>query len=274
MLKAEEAFQRGDPVVHDTTIGWRFTNKLLAEMHHPYSMGETAENVAKAHEVSREDQDRFAYDSQQKCKRAMEGGKFKDEIVAVTIPQRKGDPLVVDTDEHPRPETPLEKLATLRPVFAKDGSVTAGNSSGINDGAAAILVMEADAAAKAGLTPMAVVGASAAAGVDPAHMGIGPVPAVRKVLERSGVALADIDHIELNEAFAAQSLACIRQLDLDPAKVNPLGGAIALGHPLGMSGARLVTTLVHNMKREGLKRGLATMCVGVGQGVATLIEAP
>ncbi len=275
MLKAENAFQRGDPVVHDTTIGWRFTNPKLAELHHPYSMGETAENVARAFEVSREDQDALAYESQQRCARAQAAGAFDDEIAPITVPQgRKKEPLVVDTDEHPRADTTLEKLGTLRPAFAKDGTVTAGNSSGINDGAAALLIVEAETAKKMGLEPIAVVGASAAAGVDPAQMGIGPVPATRKALARAGLSLGDIDHVELNEAFAAQALACMRELDADPARVNPLGGAIALGHPLGMSGARLVTTLVHNLRRTGGRRGLATMCVGVGQGVATVIERP
>jgi len=272
MLKPENAFQRGNPTVYDTTIGWRFTNPKLAELHHPYSMGETAENVAVKYEIPREDQDRFAFESQMKCKAAMDGGRFADEIVPVTVPQRKGDPVVVAQDEHPRPDTTLEKLAALKPAFAKGGTVTAGNASGINDGAAAILVVEEKAAERMGLEPVARVGSSATAGVDPAYMGMGPVPATAKALERAGLAIGDIEVMELNEAFAAQSLACIREMGIDPAKVNPLGGAIALGHPLGCSGARLVTTLVHEMKRNGHRRGVATMCVGVGQGVATVIE--
>jgi 3-oxoadipyl-CoA thiolase len=272
MLKPENAFQRGDPTVHDTTIGWRFVNARLAELHHPYGMGETAENVAREYDVSREDQDRFAFESQMKCKRAMESGLFDAEILPVTVPQRKGDPVVVDRDEHPRPDTSLEALAKLRPAFAADGTVTAGNASGINDGAAAILVVEAETAGKLGLEPLAVIGPSATAGVDPAFMGMGPVPATTKALERAGMTIDDVEVMELNEAFAAQSLACIRELGIDPARVNPLGGAIALGHPLGCSGARLVTTLVHEMVRRKHRRGVATMCVGVGQGVATVLE--
>jgi len=271
MGKTESAFPRGEPIIHDTVIGWRFTNPKLAEQYHPFSMGETAENVARRFEISREDQDRFALSSQQKHKAALDAGRWSDEIVAVEIPQRKGDPIVVDTDEHPRPDTTLEKLAALRPAFAKEGTVTAGNSSGINDGAAAILIVEAERAAKLGLKPIGVVGPSATAGVDPAHMGLGPIPATRKALERAEILTGDLDIIELNEAFAAQSIACIRELGLDENKVNRNGGAIALGHPLGCSGARIVTTLVHEMKRSGAQTGLATLCVGVGQGVATII---
>lgn len=272
MAKAEMAYQRGVPESHDTTFGWRFTNPRLAAMHHPYGMGETAENVAKKYGVSREDQDRFAFASQMKTKAAVEAGRFADEIVAVEVPQRKGDPIVVDTDEHPRGDSSLEALAKLRPAFAKDGTVTAGNSSGINDGAAALVVVEYELARKLGLEVMAVVGASASAGVDPAMMGLGPVPASLKALKRAGVSVGDLDVVELNEAFAVQSLECIRQLGLDGTRVNPNGGAIALGHPLGCSGARIATTLVHEMVRCGAKRGLATMCVGVGQGVATVLE--
>jgi acetyl-CoA acetyltransferase family protein len=235
-------------------------------------MGETAENVARRFTISREDQDQFAYTSQQRTKRAMSTGRFTEEIVPVEVPQKKGPPMVVTEDEHPRPETTLELLARLRPAFAKDGTVTAGNSSGINDGAAAVLLVEEETAMRLGLRPMAAIGPSATAGVDPAHMGIGPVPATRKVLKRTGIQLSDIDIIELNEAFAAQSLACIRELGLDGARVNPNGGAIALGHPLGCSGARLVTTLVHEMRKTKARRGLATLCVGVGQGVSTIIE--
>ena len=273
MAKSETAFARA-PEIHDTTLGWRFTNPRLAERYHPYSMGETAENVARKFGISREDQDAFALSSQSKWGAAKASCRFDGEIVAVEIPQRKGDPVVVDTDEHPRPDTTLEKLARLKPAFATDGegTVTAGNSSGINDGAAAVLLVEAGIAADMGLTPMAYVGPSATAGVDPAYMGLGPIPATHKVLARAGVSLGDIDLIELNEAFAAQALACIRELGLDEAKVNPKGGAIAVGHPLGCTGARMVTTLVHEMVATKAGRGLATLCVGVGQGVATLIE--
>jgi len=272
--KAYNAFARV-PEVYDTTIGWRFTNPRLSELYHPYSMGETAENVARAHSISREDQDRFAYESQQKWKAANDAGAFAAEIVPVSVPRRKADPLIVDTDEHPRPETPLEKLGKLRPVFATDdlGTVTAGNSSGINDGAAALLLMDGDRAKALGLQPIGWVGHSASAGVDPACMGLGPIPATRKALERAGLGINDIDVVELNEAFAAQSLACVRELGLDPARVNPRGGAIAMGHPLGCTGARLVTTLLHTMKDTGASIGLATLCVGVGQGVATIIRA-
>jgi len=272
MAKAEQAFPRGVPAMFDTTIGWRFTNSKLADLHPPYSMGETAENVAKKFGISREDQDRFAFESQQKVRSAMESGRFDDEIVPVEVPQRKGDAVIFDRDEHPRPETTLEALAKLRPAFASDGTVTAGNSSGINDGAAAILVAERETAKRMGLAVLGVVGASSAVGVDPAFMGLGPIAATRKVLDRAGLKVSDLDTIELNEAFAAQSLECIRQLDLDRSRVNPNGGAIALGHPLGCSGARIITTLVHEMVRRKSTTGLATMCVGVGQGVATIIH--
>ena len=269
--KAVEPWQR-TVETFDTTIGWRFTNPKLAKIHHPYSMGETAENVAEKWKISREDQDRFALESQSRCKAAMDAGRFDAEIVAVPIPQRKGDPLLVSKDEHPRPETTLDSLAKLKPAFREGGTVTAGNASGVNDGAAALLLVELSRAEKLGLKPLAIVGKSATAGVDPACMGIGPVPATRKVLDLAGLKLSDVDVFELNEAFAAQSLACIRELGLTDAVVNPNGGAIALGHPLGMSGARLVTTLVHELHRRSAKRGIATLCVGVGQGVATIIE--
>lgn len=273
MLKAESAFPRGNPEMFDTTIGWRFTNPRLAERYYPYSMGETAENVARQYQISREDQDRFALSSQQRVKKAVAAGHFNDEIVPVEVPQKKGPAVVVTQDEHPRPDTTLEALAKLRPAFAKDGTVTAGNSSGINDGAAAVVLVEEETARRMGLPTLARVGASATAGVDPGCMGIGPVPATRKVLKRAGLRLQDVDIIELNEAFAAQSLACIRELGLSDANVNPNGGAIALGHPLGCSGTRLVTTMVHEMQRTGARRGLVTLCVGVGQGVATILEA-
>jgi 3-oxoadipyl-CoA thiolase len=272
MLKAEEPFPRGNPELLDTTIGWRFTNRRLAELYPPYSMGETAENVARKYHIGREAQDRFAYTSQQRANKAAETGRFDEEIVAVEVTQRKGPPVIVARDEHPRPETTLADLAKLRPAFAKDGTVTAGNSSGINDGGAAVLLMEQETARKMGLKPLARVGPSATAGVDPGCMGIGPIPATRKVLKRAGLGLEDVDIMEINEAFAAQVLACVRELGLEGANLNPNGGAIALGHPLGCTGARLVVTLVHEMQRTGAKRGLATLCVGVGQGVATLLE--
>lgn len=271
--KNEEAFGRRVEAF-DTTIGWRFTNPALAKQYYPFSMGETAESVARKYAITREDQDRFALESQMKTGRAQDSGRFDDELIPVEIPQKKGAPVVVRRDEHPRPDTTLEALAALRPAFAKDdqGTVTAGNSSGINDGAAALLLAEVQVARKMGLVPMALVGASAVAGVDPSCMGIGPVPATRKLLERSSLRVGDVEIWEINEAFAAQAVACIRELNIDGAVINPNGGAIALGHPLGCSGARLVTTLVHEMGRMKARRGVATMCVGVGQGVATLIE--
>jgi len=273
LSKPETAFDRSQEIF-DTSIGWRFINPKLAEMHHPFGMGETAENVARKHQISREDQDRFALASQQKWAAAHEKGLFKNELVPVDVPQRRGDPIAFTTDEHPRPDTTLDKLAKLRPVFAKDdiGTVTAGNASGVNDGAAALLLVEAERAKALGLKPIAYVGPSASAGVDPAYMGVGPVPAIRKVLERSKLSLSDIDLIELNEAFAAQSIACARELGLDEYKLNVNGGAIAIGHPLGCSGARIATTLLHEMVRADAERGLASLCVGVGQGLATVFE--
>ncbi len=274
-LKSEEGFDRNPPQIFDTTIGWRFTNPKLAAMYHPYSMGETAENVARKYNITREEQDRFASWSQQKWAAANELGLFQNEIVPVEIPgaSKKDAPTLFDTDEHPRPDTTLEKLAKLKPAFAKDdkGTVTAGNSSGVNDGAAALLLVEEKRAKQLGLKPLAFVGPSASAGVDPALMGLGPVSAVRKALHRAGLKITDIDIIELNEAFAAQSIACVRELGIDDSKVNPKGGAIAIGHPLGMSGARITASLVHEMVRTGAKRGLATACIGVGQGLATVI---
>jgi len=272
MAKPEAAYPRGEVRMHDTTLGWRFTNPRLAEMHPPYSMGETAENVAERFGISRKEQDEFAVQSHQRAARAIAEGRFKDEIVPVVIPQAKGDPIVVDTDEHPRPDTTVDKLATLRPVFKKDGTVTAGNSSGINDGAAAVLLLSSERAEELNLRPMARIIASAVAGVDPAYMGLGPIPATRKVLERTGLRIADIDVIELNEAFAAQVIPCIRELKIPLDKLNPNGGAIALGHPIGFSGARLVTTLVHELRRRRGRYGLATMCIGVGQGIAMVVE--
>ncbi len=272
MAKPQAAFPRGEVKLHDTTLGWRFTNPKLAESYPPFSMGETAENVAERFRVTREEQDRFALLSHQRAVRAIAEGRFKDEIVPVVIPQPSGAPVVVDTDEHPRADTTLEKLAALRPVFKKDGSVTAGNSSGINDGAAAVLLVSAEAAERLNLTPMARVIASAVAGVDPAYMGLGPIPATRKVLERTGLTIDDMAVVELNEAFAAQVLPCIRELKIPPDKLNPNGGAIAMGHPIGFSGARLVTTLVHELRRRKGRFGLATMCIGVGQGIALVVE--
>jgi 3-oxoadipyl-CoA thiolase len=273
--KPQAAWERTVPEVFDTTIGWRFTNPRLAAMYHPFTMGETAENVARRWKISREEQDRFALQSQMRWKAAKDACKWADEVVPVEVPQRKGEAIVVDTDEHPRPDTTLDALAKLKPAFAKDGdgTVTAGNSSGVNDGAAALLLVEREAAKRLGLTPLAIVGRSAAAGVDPAYMGVGPVFAASKALEKARLNMADIDLIELNEAFAAQSIACIRDLDLDPEKVNVNGGAIAIGHPLGCSGARLTATLIHEMRRRNATHGLATLCIGVGQGLATVFEA-
>jgi 3-oxoadipyl-CoA thiolase len=272
MSKPAAAFDRGDREMFDTTLGWRFINPKLAELHYPYSMGETAENVAERWKVDRAAQDAFALESQRKAVAAIEGGRFDDQIVPITVPARKGEPVVVGRDEHPRADTTAEALAKLRPAFRENGSVTAGNSSGINDGASAVLIVEADRARELGLTPLARVVSTAVAGVDPAIMGYGPVPATRKALQRAGIAAADLDLIELNEAFASQSIVCIDELGLDPARVNVNGGAIALGHPLGMSGARLITMLTHELRRTGGRYGLATMCIGVGQGIATIVE--
>ncbi|MGQ0626734.1 MAG: thiolase family protein [Phycisphaerales bacterium] len=275
LSKAQSAFDREQQLA-DTSIGWRFINPRLSALHHPFSMGETAENVAKAFAISREDQDRFALSSQQKWAAAHGQDRFKTELAPVEIPLRKGEKRIVAVDEHPRPETTLEQLAKLRPAFVEsnEGTVTAGNSSGINDGAAALLLVEAGRAAALGLKPLALVGASASAGVAPAQMGIGPVPATRKALDRAGLTLKDIGLFELNEAFAAQSVACVRELGLDHNLVNVNGGAIAMGHPLGCSGARIATTLIHEMKRRAVARGVATLCVGVGQGLATVFESP
>jgi 3-oxoadipyl-CoA thiolase len=272
MAKAEAAWDRGPRELQDTTLGWRFVNPKLAENHYPYSMGETAENVAERWEVGRDLQDAFALASQQKAVAAIEGGRFDSQIVPITVPQRKGEPVIVSRDEHPRADSTAEALARLRPAFRDGGTVTAGNSSGINDGASAVLLVEAGRARELGLRPMARVVSTAVAGVDPAVMGVGPIPATRKALERAGIGVDELDLVELNEAFASQSIVCINELGLDPAKVNVNGGAIALGHPLGMSGARLITMLAHEMRRTGGRFGLATMCIGVGQGIATVIE--
>ncbi|MHB8993347.1 MAG: thiolase family protein [Chloroflexota bacterium] len=272
MGKPEAGFPRGELKLQDTTIGWRFVNPKLAKMHYPYSMGETAENVAERYGITREEQDAFALLSQQKAAAAIREGRFKDEIVPVEVPQPKGEPIVFDTDEHPRPDTTMEKLARLRPAFRKDGTVTAGNSSGVNDGSAALLVMSAERVRDLGMKPMARVVSWAVAGVDPSVMGLGPIASTRKALERAGLTVHDLDLIELNEAFAAQSIACIRDLELDINKVNVNGGAIALGHPLGCSGARLTTTLLYEMQRRQSRYGLATMCIGVGQGASMIVE--
>jgi 3-oxoadipyl-CoA thiolase len=261
MAKPEHAYQRGSQTVWDTTLGWRFPNPRMEEMFPLESMGETGENVAERYGVSREEQDEFALRSHRRWTEADDRGRFEDELVPV------GD---VARDEHPRPDTSLEKLASLKPAFREGGTVTAGNSSGINDGAAALVIASEERAKALGVEPLGAFVGSAVAGVDPRVMGIGPVPAVRKLLERAGVAVEDLDLVELNEAFASQSLVVIRELGLDPEKVNVNGGAIALGHPLGMSGARLVVTLLHELRRRGGKYGLATLCVGVGQGQAAL----
>ena len=277
MPKPERAYPTGDVTVHDTTLGWRFPNPKLAELFPLEGMGETAENIAEniyeQMPISREAQDAFAYQSHLAAVNAMRAGRFDDEIVPVSVPQRKGEPVWVVNDEHPRPDTTPEKLAQLRPVFRKGGTVTAGNASGINDGAAAILLAGEEAVAAQGLQPMARIVSMAVAGVDPRVMGLGPVPASRKALQRAGLTVDDIGLVELNEAFAVQALACIQELGLDRARVNVNGGAIALGHPLGCSGARILTTLVHEMaKRPNVRYGLATMCIGVGQGIATIVE--
>jgi acetyl-CoA C-acetyltransferase len=263
MPKPERAFDRGHRTVYDTTLGWRYPNPRLEAAFPLESMGETGENVAERWDVSREDQDAFALRSQRSWAAAQEAGRFADELVALEE---------LDRDEHPRPDTDAGKLAALHPAFREGGSVTAGNSSGMNDGAAALVVASEERARALGAAPLARFGGSAVAGVDPRVMGIGPVPAVRKLLDRTGVTVADIDLVELNEAFASQSLAVIRELGLDPDRVNVNGGAIALGHPLGMSGARLVVSLVHELRRRGGRYGLATLCVGVGQGQAALFE--
>lgn len=269
--KAESAFDRAAEM-YDTTIGWRFINPRLADMYYPYSMGETAENVADQWKISREEQDHFAYQSQWKYQQAHQSGRFTDELMPVAIPQRKGDPIVVDTDEHPR-LSPVDVLAKLKPAFREQGTVTAGNASGVNDGAAALLVVSEDYVNRHGLSPLARIKSMAVAGVSPDIMGIGPVPATQKALARAGLTVADLGLVELNEAFASQSIACIRDLGLNPDIVNVNGGAIALGHPLGCSGARISTTLLHEMhKRPDVKYGLATMCIGVGQGAAVIYE--
>ena len=272
MAKAEKAFAR-TAEIYDTSIGWRFTNPRMKEMYGAHAMGENAEVNRRDYGITREEQDAFALQSHQRAVAARDAGFFDDEVVPIEVPGAKGrDMVVVDRDEPPRPDSSLEKLATLKPAFEKDGTVTAGNSSGLNDGAAAVLLASEAAVREHNWTPLARIVTSAVAGVEPQRMGVGPVFATRKALKRAGLTLDDIDLVELNEAFAAQSLACIKELELDQAKVNVNGGAIALGHPLGCSGARILTTLVHEMKRRDARFGLATMCIGVGQGIATIVE--
>lgn len=270
MAKNEEPFSRKSEV-YDTTIGWRFVNRQLAGLYHPYSMGETAENVADKWNLSRDEQDRFALASQEKYRKAFEAGKFNDEVVAFPLVSGKGEQSLLSKDESPR-TTSLEKLAALKPAFREGGSVTAGNSSGINDGAAASLIVSEETLKKYDLRPLGRVVSTGVAGVDPAYMGVGPVPATRKALKRAGLALKDLGLVELNEAFASQSLACIRDLGLDPDIVNVNGGAVAIGHPLGCSGVRISGTLLHEMRKRKVKYGLATMCIGVGQGAAIIYE--
>jgi len=271
-LKPESGYERGTRELVDTTIGWRFVNPVLDAKYPTISLGETAERVAAQWSVSREEQDAFALESQRRAAAAAASGVHAEEIVPVKIPQRKGDAISVEKDEHPRPETNAASLAKLRPAFIEGGSVTAGNASGINDGAAALLVMEAGRARALGLKPLARVVATSVAGVDPSVMGIGPIPAIRKLLERTGLSAKEIDRVELNEAFASQAVACIRELGLNPATTNIHGGAIALGHPLGASGARMLVTLTRELTRSGSRFGIASMCVGVGQGIAMLVE--
>ena len=274
MSKPDRSFPRGNQVVYDTTIGWRFPNPRMEEMYSTEGMGETAENVAARYGISRERQDEFALESHRRAVAAAEAGRFDDEVVPVAVPQPKGDPVTVHADEGPRPDTSLDKLARLRPAFRAGGTVTAGNSSQLNDGAACLVMGSEERARALGKEPLARIVSVAAAGVDPAYMGIGPIPATRRALERAGLEIGDIDLVELNEAFAAQVLACMDELGIAHEQLNANGGAIALGHPLGASGARLLATLVWEMRRRGARYGLATMCVGVGQGVATIVENP
>ena len=271
MAKSETAFGR-TPEIHDTTIGWRFTNPALSALYHPYTMGETAENVAERWQISREEQDQFAYNSQRKWQEANAASKFDNELVSVNIPGKKGSVIEFNKDEQPR-LSDMEVLAGLKPAFKKGGSVTAGNSSSVNDGASALAIASEDLVKELGLQPKARIVASAASGVEPAVMGIGPVDAVKKALKRAGLQISDIGLFELNEAFASQSIACMRELGINPDIVNVNGGAIAIGHPLGCSGARISTTLIHEMqKRPNVKYGIATMCIGVGQGLAVIYE--
>ena len=273
-LKPERGLARGNVELVDTTIGWRLVNPRMAEKHSTESMGETAENVAERYSVSRADQDAFALESHRRAVAAADAGRFDDELVTVAVPQRKGEPSTVHSDEGPRPDTSLEKLADLRPIFREGGSVTAGNSSQINDGAACLVLASEERARELGREPLARMVSSGAAGVDPGLMGVGPVPAVRKALDGAGLSVADIDLVELNEAFASQVLASMRELGFEHERLNVNGGAIALGHPLGCSGARLLGTLAWELRRRGGRYGVATMCIGVGQGLAAVIENP
>lgn len=271
MPKAESAYSRSNRV-YDTSIGWRFVNPKLSDMYFPYPMGETAENVVEKYKITREEQDAFAHHTQQKYQNALEANRFAEEIIPITVPQRKKEDILFAQDEHPRLSS-IEKLNSLRPAFRKGGTVTAGNSSGVNDGAAALLIVSEEALKRYNLEPIAEVVSSAAAGVHPDIMGVGPVPATQKALKRAGITTNDLDLIELNEAFAAQAIACMRDLDLNPDIVNVNGGSIAIGHPLGASGARITSTLLHEFKkRESAKYALATMCIGVGQGVAVVFK--
>ncbi|QXE91316.1 acetyl-CoA C-acyltransferase [Geomonas subterranea] len=269
--KADSPFSR-DMKVFDSTIGWRFTNPRMTEPYAKEGMGDTAENVAQRYGITRQEQDEFALVTQRKWSAAHAAGKFADELVPVPVPQRKGEPLIVDRDEFPRPDVTMEQLGKLPAAFKKDGTVTAGNSSGINDGAAAVLLMEAERARQLGYRPLVRVVSSAVAGCDPSYMGLGPIPAIRKALERARLSIDDIDLFELNEAFAAQAIPCIRELGIDPDRVNVNGGSIAIGHPLGSTGARITATLVHEMRRRGSRYGLASLCIGLGQGIATIVE--
>ncbi|MEH7345685.1 acetyl-CoA C-acyltransferase [Bacillus sp. JJ1532] len=271
MAKPSQDYPRGNMELQDTTIGWRFTNPKLKEMYGTDSMPQTAENVAQRYNISRRDQDQFAFESQLRAKKAMEENRFSEEIVPVIYKDRKGNEIIVNTDEHPRPDSTLEKLGKLRPLF-EGGTVTAGNASGVNDGASALLLMSAEKAKELGLKPLAKYVTGATAGLEPAVMGLGPIYASRKALERAGLTVDDLGLVELNEAFASQSLECIHRLGLDQSKVNVNGGAIAFGHPLGASGARILTTLLYEIKKRDEKYGLATMCIGVGQGIAAIVE--
>jgi 3-oxoadipyl-CoA thiolase len=274
MPKPERGFPRGNVEMADTTLGWRLVNPRMEESHWTESMGETGENVAERYGVSREDQDAFALESHRRAIAAAEAGRFDDEIVTIDVPQPKGEPVTIHADEGPRPDTTLERLAKLKPIFRKGGTVTAGNSSSLNDGAACLVLASAERAQELGREPLARLVATGSAGVDPRYMGVGPVPATRKALERAGLTIDDIDLVELNEAFASQVLASMRELGIDHDKLNVNGGAIAIGHPLGCSGARLLGTLAWELRRRGGRYGLATLCIGVGQGLAAVIENP
>lgn len=272
MGKAETAFPRGNVTLYDTTLGWRFTNSRLAKQYYPYSMGETAENIARKYHIERAEQDRYALRSHQRAIAAIEHGYFASQLIGVPLPPRKRETIIVTRDEHPRADTSLAALAKLKPAFQEDGSVTAGNSAGINDGAAALVLSSATYAQGHAIKPLARVVATGVAGVDPAYMGLGPIPATRKALQRAGLTIEQMDLVEINEAFAVQTIQCQRELGVASEKLNVNGGAIALGHPLGASGARILTTLLHELQRRGGHYGLACMCIGVGQGIATIVE--